>query len=220
MRAILFDFDGVIADSEVLANRVLAEFITELGSPCTLEDCLGRYAGLRWADAVPLIERDIGGRLPEDFPSRIRDRIHARYDTELRAVEGVETFLARFSEVPRCIASSSSLKGIAHCLEILGLAQHFTNVFSAEQVPRGKPNPDLFLFAAEKMGVAAAQCLVIEDSVNGVKAAVAAGMTAIGLCAGSHIRDGHGARLKDAGAAHIAHSWEKAEDIAAEFLGA
>ena len=219
MGALIFDFDGVIADSEVLGSRALAEYITELGFFRDTEYWLSRYVGLRWADAIPLIEKDTGLSLPDNFPALIRGRIHEKYESELQEVEGVSAFLLRFAHVPRCIASSSSLKGLAHALELLDLNEAFgSNVFSAEQVARGKPHPDLFLFAASQLGVARETCLVIEDSVNGVKAAVAAGMTAVGLCAGSHIRDGHSERLKEAGAVYLAQSWPDVADIARDFL--
>ena len=104
-------------------------------------------------------------------------------------------------------------------MSVLALEDSFGgNVFSADMVRRGKPHPDLFLFAAEKLGVDPASCLVIEDSAGGVKAAVAAGMTAVGLCAASHIRSGHDLRLRDAGASHLAASWEQVVMVAELFL--
>lgn len=219
MAALIFDFDGVIADSEVVANKALAEFLSELGFPCSTEDCLGRYAGLAWNDALPLIERDIGGHLPQDFLRDLRKRIYGRFDEELVEVEGVTTFIDRFLHIPRCIASSRSLKGITHSLSLLDMDRYFGEfLFSAEQVTRGKPHPDLFLFAAGQMQMAPGHCLVIEDSVNGVKAAAAAGMAVIGLCAGSHIRDGHAERLKEAGAHYVARTWDEAAAIAEEFI--
>jgi beta-phosphoglucomutase-like phosphatase (HAD superfamily) len=97
-------------------------------------------------------------------------------------------------------------------------AQFGEHVFSADMVARGKPHPDIFLFAAARLGVSPHRCLVIEDSTGGIKAAVAAGMTAVGLCAASHIRDGHDVKLRDAGAVHLAKSWEEVEGIARGFF--
>ena len=105
------------------------------------------------------------------------------------------------------------------CLSVLGLEAEFgSHVFSADMVARGKPYPDIFLFAAGRLGVSPDQCLVIEDSAGGIKAAVAAGMTAVGLCAASHIREGHDLKLRDAGAVHLAHSWPEVEHFALQFF--
>ena len=97
-------------------------------------------------------------------------------------------------------------------------AEFGSRVFSADMVARGKPYPDIFLFAADKLGASPDECLVIEDSASGIKAAVAAGMTAIGLCAASHIREGHDLKLRDAGALHLAHSWPDVERFAFQFF--
>jgi beta-phosphoglucomutase-like phosphatase (HAD superfamily) len=134
-------------------------------------------------------------------------------------VEGAREYLNAFAEVPRCIASSSPLERIDVCLVTLGLAEWFEGrVFSASQVARGKPHPDVFLYAAERMSVPAADALVLEDSVGGVRAGVAAGMTVIGLVAASHIRDGHAARLTAAGAHHVAATFAEAEEITRGYL--
>jgi HAD superfamily hydrolase (TIGR01509 family) len=108
---------------------------------------------------------------------------------------------------PDGIASSSSIDRLQLCLSVLALEAEFGgHVFSADMVARGKPHPDIFLFAASRLGVRPDQCLVIEDSAGGIRAAVAAGMTVVGLCAASHIREGHDLKLRDAGAVHLAHS--------------
>ena len=97
-------------------------------------------------------------------------------------------------------------------------AEFGDHVFSADMVARGKPHPDIFLFAAGKLGVSPDRCLVIEDSTGGIEAAVAAGMTAVGLCAASHIREGHDVRLRDAGAVHLAQTWGEVEVFAGQFF--
>ena len=217
--AIIFDFDGVIADSEALANTVLAEFVTNLGQPTTLDDALDRYCGRRWDDVLAAIESAVGRPLPADFSDDLRAATLDRFRRDLREVSGSTDFIRRFSAFPRCIASSSSLDRLQLCLSVLGLDDSFGgNVFSADMVKRGKPHPDIFLFAAEKLGVDPASCLVIEDSAGGIKAAVAAGMTAVGLCAGSHIRWGHDLRLREAGATHLAQSWDEVAVVAELFL--
>lgn len=215
--AIIFDFDGVIADSEELSNRVIAERVTALGLPTTLDDALHRYQGRRWGEAMALIEADIGRPLPPRFSEELLTVLRASFRTELREVPGATGFIRRFSRLPRCIASSSAMDRLRLGLELLGIADEFAGmVFSAEMVARGKPHPDIFLHAAEQIGVVPSRCLVIEDSANGVEAGVAAGMAVVGLCAGAHSRRGHGDRLRAAGAVHVAASWD---EVAAYLVG-
>jgi len=218
--ALIFDFDGVIADSEAIANTVVAETITDLGHPTTLDQALARYSGKRWDDVLTEIETAIGRPLPADFSDALKRATLDRFRTDLTEVSGAAAFIRRFSDVPRCIASSSSIDRLHLCLSVLELEAEFAGrVFSADMVARGKPHPDLFLLAADRLGARPAECLVIEDSTGGIKAAVAAGMTSIGLCAASHIRAGHHAALRDAGAAHLAQSWREVEQLAEQFFG-
>jgi HAD superfamily hydrolase (TIGR01509 family) len=217
--ALIFDFDGVIADSEALANTVLAEFVTDLGHATNLDDALERYSGKRWDDVVAAIEAAVGNPLPATFSNDLKSATLDRFRTDLAEVSGAANFIQRFSDIPRCIASSSSFDRLQLCLSLLNLADTFGgNVFSTEMVQRGKPHPDIFLLAAERLGVASKSCLVIEDSIGGIKAAVSAGMTAVGLCAASHIREGHQRKLHEAGANHLANSWDEVEAIASRFF--
>jgi HAD superfamily hydrolase (TIGR01549 family) len=216
---LIFDFDGVIADSEALANTVLAEFVTALGHPTSLEDSLQRYTGSRWNDVIAQIEAAVGKPVPAGFSDDLKSATLDRFRADLKEVSGAGKFIETFSHVPRCIASSSSIDRLRLCLQVLNLTETFGgNVFSADMVSRGKPHPDIFLLAADRLGVKPGSCLVIEDSTGGIKAAVAAGMTAVGLCAASHIRDGHQAKLREAGAVHLANSWDEVEKIAARFF--
>jgi HAD superfamily hydrolase (TIGR01509 family) len=217
--ALIFDFDGVIADSEAIANTVLAEIVTGLGHPTTLDQSLARYSGQRWDEVIAEIEAAIGKPLPSDFSGQLKLATLDRFRMDLKEVSGATNFIRRFSHLPRCIASSSSIDRLQLCLSVLELEAEFGNhVFSADMVARGKPHPDIFLFAAGKLGVSPDECLVIEDSAGGIKAAVAAGMTAIGLCAASHIRQGHDAKLRDAGAVYLAQSWSDVERFAVQFF--
>lgn len=219
LAALIFDFDGVIADSEALANTVLAEFITDLGHTTNLDDSLEQYSGRRWDDAMAAIQSAVGKPLPMSFSDDLKAAVLDRFRTDLKEVSGASKFIQTFSGIPRCIASSSSIDRLQLCLSILDLANEFgSNVFSAEMVSRGKPHPDIFLLAADKLGVSPASCLVIEDSASGIRAAVAAGMTAVGLCAASHIRQGHQLKLREAGALHLANSWDEVEVIASRFI--
>jgi HAD superfamily hydrolase (TIGR01509 family) len=219
-RLLIFDFDGVLADSELLANAVLADIVSELGVPTTTEDALRIYTGKRFPDVIATIESTVGRQLAPDFSDTFQARTFARFREALRTVRGAEVYLDAFESIPRCIASSSSPDRIAFCLDLLGLAPRFEHVFSASHVARGKPHPDIFLHAAQQMGVAPGDALVIEDSPGGVQAAVAAGMTVIGLLAASHVREDHAARLRDAGAEYVASTFAEAEAITRKLVAA
>src|SRR6185436_11269777 len=176
--ALIFDFDGVIADSEAIANSVLAETVTRLGHSTTLDEALTRDSGRGWDEAVAAIGRP----LPSDFSGQLKLATLDRFRTDLKEVSGATDFIRRFAHIPRCIASSSSIDRLQLCLSVLALETEFgSHVYSADMVARGKPHPDIFLFAAGKLGVQPDQCLVIEDSAGGIRAAVAAGMTVVGL---------------------------------------
>lgn len=205
---IVFDYDGVVADSELLNNLVLSELLTECGLPTSLDDALSIYMGNRWLDCLPLIQERLGGPCPDHIHGEWTRRCHDRAAAELNPVAGFLDFLATRSE-RRCIASSSPVAWIEMGLDRFGLGASFDGpIFSAAvHVTRGKPHPDLFLHAASTMGVDPARALVIEDTPTGVRAGVAAGMTVVGLCAGGHIRDGHPERLRAAGAHHVVEDY-------------
>lgn len=182
---VIFDNDGVLVDSEPLSNRLLAEYLTELGYPTTIEDSYRDFMGTaahRVHDVIA--ERYDGARLPEGFDELFHARVFAAFDTELIAVQGAEALLKELRQrsVPYCLASSAHHAWIRTALDVTGLRGHFAEerIFSAQDVGVGKPAPDLFLHAARTLGVDPARCLVLEDSVNGVLAARAAGMDVYG----------------------------------------
>lgn len=215
--AIIFDFDGVIADSEVPANRALAESLSAIGLPTTFEDSLRDYYGHNWQETQRRIEERLGRELPHDFREvhRVRARNHfaAGFDT----VPGAPGFLDRTTHLPRAIASSSNASYIGWALDRFGLGHHFTGqVHSADGMERGKPHPDIYLQAAAALGVEPAHCLAIEDSPTGARAAVAAGMQVIGLVVAGHIADpaSHGESLRAVGVHHVAVDYHAVAHIA------
>lgn len=213
-RALIFDFDGVLADSEELANTVLSEIVSELGRPTSLDDALNKYMGKRLHEVMTAIAADTGRELPVGFERLFQTRTLERFRKDLRLIDGARDYLETFADVPRCIASSSSPDRLAFCLELLELTDSFASqVFSASNVARGKPFPDIFLYAAAQLRTSPADCIVIEDSVGGVQAGVAAGATVIGLLAAGHIREGHQVRLREAGAHYVAQSFADVERI-------
>lgn len=218
--AIIFDFDGVIVDSEIVANRALADTLTRLGSPTTTEEALDRYCGKRWADCTPLIEEQLGRKLPEGFVQNLVDEAVVSLAAETVLIAGVAEFVAGHAHRERAIASSSAPEWLFGSLQRFGIDHHFgDHVYSAAQIERGKPHPDIYLHAAARLGVAPARTLVIEDSPTGATAGVAAGMTVAGFLGGSHIRDGHDARLRAAGAHHIVRDYRELERLIGEIEG-
>lgn len=199
---IIFDCDGVLIDSEIIANRVYPAVLAELGYAVSEAD-MDRFVGMTDAAMFAALERERGRRLPADLGQRLAAALKQAYARELRPITGAAETLAALP-VPICVASSSSPDKLRLGLELAGLYRLVApHVFSAAQVARGKPAPDLFQFAAARMGAAPSACLVIEDSVAGVRGARAAGMTVFGFCGGGHCRPGHGDRLLAEGAARI-----------------
>ena len=206
---IIFDFDGVIADSETLSNELLAAFMTREGVPTTVEDSMRLFMGRRWSDNLERIAAHLGRPLEPDFDDRFKAFSRPRMRSEVQPVQGATRFMSMFAHVPQCIASSSSHDWLNHTTGRFGIADRFQKrMFSGTEVANGKPAPDLFLLAAARMGVEPSRALVIEDSPAGIEGARAAGMTAIGLTAGSHVRAGHDARLLTAGAHHVFADYE------------
>lgn len=203
---IIFDCDGVLVDSETLANRVLAAYLTELGLPTTFEDSVARYMGTSIASVRATAEADLGRPLPDDFEAELWRRDRVAFGRDLKPVAGVaaaiEAIVAGGGET--CVASSGTPEKIRHSLGLTGLDGHFgTRIFSASQVAHGKPAPDLFELAARRMGAAVDDCLVIEDSPAGVTAARAAGMRVFGFTGGGHATPPLARALATAGAALV-----------------
>ena len=210
---IIFDYDGVVADSELLNNAALAEVLTGIGLPTTTDQSIATYMGKRWLDCLPLIEARLGGPCPETVVTEWTRLCHTRAGTHLTPVAGLTDFMSERGHA-RCIASSSPPDWIELGLARFGLSGRMGPVFSAAvHVTRGKPHPDLFLHAAAAMDADSGRVVVIEDSPTGVLAGVAAGMRVIGLCAGGHVRDGHAERLTAAGAHHIARSYDEVAQL-------
>jgi len=199
---VIFDCDGVLIDSELLSVQADVECLADDGIDLPAEEILDRYTGISMAGMLSDLEARYGRALP-DFANRHRERLRRLFEADLRAIPGVTTVLDWLA-CRICVASSSSPERLHHALSLVGLYERFhPNIFSAVAVPRGKPAPDLFLHAARRMGIAPQRCAVVEDSIPGVAAAVAAGMIAIGFTGGSHCRPGHGSRLAEEGAALV-----------------
>jgi HAD superfamily hydrolase (TIGR01509 family) len=209
---LIFDCDGVLVDSEVLSCQIDAELLTSLGMPYTADEVARQFVGVSLKDMIARIEAERGLKLPADFGEQINRTLFARFETELRPIPGVRDAILALPH-PRCVASSSTPDRIALSLRVTGLNDLFNHLFSSVQVPRGKPAPDLFLHAADQMGFAPADCLVIEDSIAGVQAARAAGMKVIGFTGGGHCNPEHEEKLRQAGASVVIERMNELSEI-------
>jgi len=184
---VIFDCDGVLVDSERLTVHEEARMLTELGWPVNADEVVGLFMGLSLATELEMVADRLGAAAAERFEHDLVPRLTAIFDAELTPVDGIPALLEALAQkgVPTCVASSGLPDGIRGKLDRTGLREHFGDrISSASEVKRGKPAPDLFLLAAERMGVAPARAAVVEDSVPGVEAGVAAGMTVYGFAGG------------------------------------
>jgi HAD superfamily hydrolase (TIGR01509 family) len=197
---VIFDCDGVLIDSEIIACQVDAACLTEVGFSTSVAEVMKRYVGISAAAMLADLEIRHGRKLPDGLPEMLRRRLVAAFESDLRPIPEIGTALDSLA-CRICVASSSTPERLAHSLALVGLFARFSpHIFSATEVARGKPAPDLFLHAAARMGATPAQCLVIEDSVAGVTAARAAGMKVFGFTGGGHCGPRHAERLDAAGA--------------------
>lgn len=200
---VIFDCDGVLIDSEKITNQVDAEELSRIGYETTSEKLVRQFSGMPYPDMLRAIENEMGRPLPDGFAENINRIIHDRFQTELEAIDGVHDLVAVLDKA-KCVASSTHMEKLQMCLELVGLLPHFDpHVYSASQVARGKPAPDLFLFTAKTMDVLPERCLVIEDSHAGVTAARAAGMPVMGFTGAGHSYPGHADVLRQAGAGTV-----------------
>jgi HAD superfamily hydrolase (TIGR01509 family) len=189
---VIFDCDGVLVDSEVISNRVLAAMLTEQGLPTTLPQARREYQGLLLADVLARVEAKLGRSLPVDWLARYEDERADAFRRELQPVAGAAEVVERLlgAGLRVCVASQGKLEKTRLSLALTGLDHLFPEHvrFSAYSVANGKPAPDLFLHAAATMGAEPSRCAVVEDTPSGVQAAVVAGMRAIGYAADSDER--------------------------------
>ena len=210
--AIIFDFDGVLLESEYELNKLLAELLTDMGYPTSVSEAIEHFTGLAGHDFIKTVETRIGRPLPADFHDRMSAEGKRALAEGIEPITGAIDFVLSLpSALPKAIASSSSTKWIRTHLAHLGLEDLFEpHVYSGrEHVERGKPAPDLYLHAAEQLGVEIGRTVILEDSKVGATGALASGARVIGLAAGSHCLDGHADMLKGVGVQEIAHSFNE-----------
>lgn len=183
-RLVIFDCDGVLVDSEPISIRIDVEMFAEVGLTITEQEVIDRFVGRSPEVMLEVVEAELGHPPPDGWEERGNRRLHQAFETDLQPVPGIREALERIS-LPVCVASSSPPERLRFKLELTGLYEHFAgHIFSAREVANGKPAPDLFLHAAQRMGVDPVDCVVVEDSLYGVQAARAAGMDALGYAGG------------------------------------
>ena len=218
VKAVLFDCDGVLVDSEVIALRVELEMLAEQGLDFDRADYAARFMGLSTDAYHAAIDVEARARLGRPISESIRqsDRLRTVMVAELTQVPGAAQAVASVT-LPKAIASSGSMDGLERKLKRTGLWTLFDpHIYGADHVVNAKPAPELFLHAAVALGVVPADCLVIEDSRNGVIAARAAGMRVWGFLGGGHADDALGARLMQVGAERLLRDWPQAARLLSE----
>ncbi len=192
---IIFDCDGVLVDTEHITGAFFQRYLLDQGAGDTNGEDLYRYRGYSLAAAIADLERRTGKKVPDTFIDTFRSETMATMEKELRAIEGIEATLDEI-DIPKCVASNGPMKKMQLTLRVTNLRHHFGDgLFSAYDIQKWKPDPALFLHAAKSMNVAPERCVVVEDSVHGIDAAVAAGMQVFGYA--SH---GEAQRFAEAGA--------------------
>lgn len=204
--AVLFDCDGVLVDSEPITNRVLAEMLRELGWPITTEECIRIFTGKAVRDEIAIIETRTGVRIGEDWMAQFRRRRNEALDSELVEIAGAPEAVRALHDALNgrvAVASGADLRKVELQLAKVGLSDCFAGrVFSGQDMPRSKPFPDVYLAAALALGVAPCRCAIVEDTITGATAGVAAGATVFGYSPGN---TGHSSpdSLRAVGVAHV-----------------
>lgn len=204
LKHLLFDNDGTIVDSEIIAQRAMLDLLATHGFHMSEQDYSHRFPGLLDRDILRILQSEHGFVMPQDFTKQLHEAHLNGFDLSLRAIPGM-TALFRRLKIPKSMVSNGSVRHVQRCLKKVRLLSSVDgHIFSAEHVEKPKPHPDVYLYALEKIGLQAHQTLVVEDSPTGVIAAKSAGLQAIGFLGAAHIHDGHEQKLREAGADFIA----------------
>lgn len=204
VKHVLFDNDGTIVDSEIIATRIMLKLLAQQGVHFAERDYNMRFPGLRTRDIVIALQEEVGFKPSEHFIQQLHQEHKDGFHRSLRAIRGMPT-LFRSLKVPKSMVSNGSVQHVEKCLKKVRLHSALDgHIFSAEHVAHPKPAPDVYLFALEKLGLAAREALVVEDSITGVLAAKTAGIQTVGFLGAAHVHDGHGEKLLEAGADYLA----------------
>ncbi|MEG0851365.1 HAD family hydrolase [Flavobacterium plurextorum] len=189
VKCIIFDCDGVLVDTEKIGNGVLLEMAAEHGFEMKIEDAYRNFNGRKLKDCFKYIEETIAKKLPETFETEFRQRSFSAFKTQVKPMEGIVSFIEKLT-IPYCVASSGPVEKICLNLEVAGLLDKFENkIFSSYQIGSWKPEPGIFLHAAKEMGFDVKDCIVVEDSVAGVRAGIDGGFKVYGFANGYNDSD-------------------------------
>ncbi len=218
--AIIFDCDGVLVNTEELAVGLERDHLARIGLDYEYNDFVTRFTGLSDVDFFAELDADhrkkFGEALPVDFEQSVNDAKWPLFEAELRAITGIADFASGLAR-PKAVASSAPTVDLVRKLHMADLHDVFDpHIYSTQLVTNGKPAPDIYVFAANKLNCAAEECVVIEDSVNGVLGGVAAGMTVWGFIGGGHADPGLASRLRNAGASQV---FETFRDLGGHLAG-
>lgn len=217
MKAIIFDCDGVLVNTEILSAEAYRNVYARHGLTISHADFI-RMIGLKQADIIKVLRGAEGGLLPPEGDGELTREVLALIRDHVQPTAGIADLL-RGLRLPFCVASSSDVPRIRLSLGTAGLLGHFEGrILSSSMVARGKPAPDLFLLAADHLGAPAADCIVFEDSVAGITAARAAGMYAVGYTGGGHLPPEQDDRLRAAGAGQVIGHWDQAQALIAALV--
>jgi HAD superfamily hydrolase (TIGR01509 family) len=218
IKLVIFDCDGVLVDSEPVANKVFSEYLISCDIPISPEDVTRKFVGRSLSSCKSILETE-GWTVPDTFIDDIREQNLEALSRDLDPIPGIHAALDKIM-LPVCVASSGLPVKINQSLSLTNLASYFgPHIFSAQHVSNGKPAPDLFLHAAKTMGVAPENTFVIEDSPVGVQAGVAAGMQVVGFSGGGHTEPGHDEMLQELGAHHVLDTMLELPDLIERYNG-
>ncbi|MEL6133593.1 MAG: HAD-IA family hydrolase [Bacteroidota bacterium] len=201
---LIFDCDGVIVDSEILASEITVHMLQPMGYESTALEHARRFAGLKETVILDRLRQEDGLDIPTDFLETVGSTFAQRFATDLKPIKGMPE-LIRKVQLPKSVVSNSTCAGVISSTTRAGVRDYFGNrIYCAEMVPQPKPAPDVYLLAADQIGIDSQDLLVIEDSPTGVEAAATAGLKVIGFAGAGHISAGHDERLRSVGALDVA----------------
>lgn len=219
-KLIIFDCDGVLVDSEPLSLKALQLMLKKKSLNVSIEECFELFLGKNFKDTKEIIRSKFGINISKNDEALLHENLFFEIDNELREIPGVADFIDTLS-IKYCVASSSGVNRIFRSLAVTNLLDYFKpeQIFSSSMVLRGKPFPDLFLFAATSMGFEPEDCIVIEDSQAGINAAISAEMTVVGFTGGEHyLTTASKKTLRDTSADYICNTYDELSEIISKLI--
>jgi len=214
MKQLIFDCDGVLIDSEIIAAKAMVDELNYYEIPITIGQYLTNCTGKTFSGLKTILSDQYQMPLPDNFVQKVTSNMERLKLKQLRPIEGILDLLDNVTHFPKAVVSNSDLGQIQSSLTQVDALHYFgPNIYSSEQVQNPKPSPEIYLFAAENLGVNPKDCLVIEDSISGATAALSADMQVVGLLAGSHIVEGHEDRLRNVGVKMMAYNTRELKEI-------